>query len=345
MEMRKTAGRCAVSMSAAAALLAACGGSQPPIVPGAMPQSRAAAEPADRGRSWMLPEAKSKDLLYVVYPTQASEGYIDAYSYPQGVLEGQITGLSNPGGDCTDASGDVYVTNGDPSGHSIVEFAHGGTKPIRTLLEPGTNPFSCAVDPANGDLAVTNYGTSAGQGASIAVYRKAKGKPRIYTDSNFLNYAYCTYDNADDLFVDGKYPGGYETPIVAELPHGGKSLLTLNLNDEIGWLSGVQWDKKYLAVGQAIKPYILRFRISGTTGTLVGSTPLTDATDAFQFVFARNKVIVANVWFYDRYEFETDVLVYNYPRGGNSTQRIAYKIGGSELDSVALSPKPQNGLR
>jgi hypothetical protein len=45
-------------------LLAACGGSQPPIgAPRAMPQSPAIATHLDRSRSWMLPEAKSENLL------------------------------------------------------------------------------------------------------------------------------------------------------------------------------------------------------------------------------------------------------------------------------------------
>jgi phospholipase C len=49
-------GRFALSISAAVAFLAACGGSQPPIgAPGAMPQSRASATQADRGGSWMAP--------------------------------------------------------------------------------------------------------------------------------------------------------------------------------------------------------------------------------------------------------------------------------------------------
>jgi hypothetical protein len=56
--------RYALSSCAAAAILAGCGGSQPPIAtPGAMPLSRAIATHADRAGSWMLPEAKSKDLL------------------------------------------------------------------------------------------------------------------------------------------------------------------------------------------------------------------------------------------------------------------------------------------
>ena len=58
--------RYALTSCVAAAMLTGCGGSQPPIgAPGAMPQTSAIATHADRGKSWMLPEAKSQDLLYV----------------------------------------------------------------------------------------------------------------------------------------------------------------------------------------------------------------------------------------------------------------------------------------
>jgi hypothetical protein len=47
-----------LSACAAAAVLAGCGGSQPPIgAPGAKPQASRIATRADRGKSWMLPEA------------------------------------------------------------------------------------------------------------------------------------------------------------------------------------------------------------------------------------------------------------------------------------------------
>lgn len=287
----------------------------------------------------MSGDTSAKDLLYVVNPGLDSQhtGTVDLYSYPQGVLEQQITSVTYPGGDCSDNKGNVYVTAYEPSGNVLVEFAHGGTQPIRTLSLPGTNPFSCAVDPTTGDLAVTNYGTTAGNGASLLVFRKAKGKPKIYTDSDFLNFAYATYDHAGNLFFDGKYPRGYEQPIFAELPRGGKSIEKLNLNYTIGWLSAVQWDGKYLAVGQAVKPYIFRFKITGTSGTQVGSTALSDATTAFQFVLDGKHVIVANQFFYDRYFYEWDVLVYDYPQGGNSSGRIAYDIGGPPITSIALS--------
>jgi hypothetical protein len=317
--------------------LTGCLGAQPPVaVPGtsSLIASSAGAKTMKTGiRSWMATGAGAKDLLYVVIPTVNTQGTVNIYSFPQGTLEGQITDLTNPGGDCSDARGDIYVTDATPSGNRIVEYAHGSTQPTRMLSVPGANPFSCAVDPTNGDLAVTNYGTTQGRGATIAIFHKAKGQPQTYEGLDFLNYAYCSYSRADDLFIDGHYFQGYEVPKFAQVT--GKSLLPLDLNYEIGWISSVQWDGRYLAVGQAVKPYIFRFSISGTKGTLVGSTPLTDAYDAFQFVIAGKKAIVANLYYYDRYIARFDVLVYNYPQGGNSTQRIMTSDTG--LFSIALS--------
>jgi hypothetical protein len=58
--------RYALSISAAA-MLAGCGGSQPPIGGvNTMPQSRAIAQHAARTKSWMALGLKQHDLLYVV---------------------------------------------------------------------------------------------------------------------------------------------------------------------------------------------------------------------------------------------------------------------------------------
>jgi len=50
-------------------MLSGCGGSQPPIgTPGAMQQTSAIATHAERGKSWVLPEASGEDLLYASTP-------------------------------------------------------------------------------------------------------------------------------------------------------------------------------------------------------------------------------------------------------------------------------------
>lgn len=58
-------GRYLLGCFAAAAMLAACGGSQPPTgASDTIHQSRAIAAHDVRGGSWMLPEANSSDLVY-----------------------------------------------------------------------------------------------------------------------------------------------------------------------------------------------------------------------------------------------------------------------------------------
>jgi len=125
-------------------MLAGCGGSQAPIgAPGAMPQSRTIATHADRGKSWMAPEAKVEDLLY------ASDGQSSAFvfSYPAGKLVGELTDFSTPIYECSDSSGDIFITNYDGT-QGVDEYAHGGTAPIAMFPVPEAS--GCSVDQQRG---------------------------------------------------------------------------------------------------------------------------------------------------------------------------------------------------
>jgi hypothetical protein len=96
----RTLARYALSFGAASALLAGCGGTQPPIgAPGTMPQSRAIATHTERGGSWMLPEAKSQKLLYVSSDA-TKEVYI--FEYPKLKLLTTLSGFESPEGLCSD---------------------------------------------------------------------------------------------------------------------------------------------------------------------------------------------------------------------------------------------------
>ena len=152
-----------VGLCAALAVFAGCGGSQPPITaPGAMAQSRAVAQHAGgagHNASWMLPEAKNEDLLYVT-----NYSVVTVYTYPQGKLVGTLRGFNSASGACVDAAGDVFVANFKP--FAVYEYAHGGTKRIATYK--GVGAYSCALDPVSGDLAVT--------GASQTVFIFQEGR-------------------------------------------------------------------------------------------------------------------------------------------------------------------------
>ncbi len=126
----------------AAALLAGCGGSQPPIgAPGAMPQTSAIATHARSGKSWMLPEAKSEDLLYV------STFYgVYVFKSPSGSLVGNLD-VPGPGGLCSNRAGNIFVTA--PGDYEAFEYAHGGASPIAAFSDNyiDFNPVDCSADP------------------------------------------------------------------------------------------------------------------------------------------------------------------------------------------------------
>jgi hypothetical protein len=187
--------RYALSSCVAAAMLAGCGGSQPPIgAPGVIPQTSTIATHADRGKSWMLPEAKTEDLLYASSQSGPPTYYrptVWVFSYPQGKLVGKLMGFAPSAqlyGLCTDRKGDVFVTGwgtGTVLQSQIYEFAHGGTQLKATLNDPGS-AFGCAIDPTTGNLAVTNYFSQSGpsNNGNVEIYRHAKGKPTMHYDNN-----------------------------------------------------------------------------------------------------------------------------------------------------------------
>ena len=141
--------RSAVGISAFTALCAGC--AQPAMqlgAPGAASQTSVSTSNG-KARSWMLSEARHRDLLYAA----ANNSTVYVFSYPKGTLVGTLSGFDFPEGLCVDRSGDVWITNSAGTGN-IVEHAHGGTSPIATLNSGYGDPIGCSVDPKTGDLAV-----------------------------------------------------------------------------------------------------------------------------------------------------------------------------------------------
>ena len=157
---------CAAGVLAAAIALTGCGG-------GSQTTPTANAQVLKRAGSWMAPDLAERDLLYL---SDDGNGNVYVYSFPGAKLQGTLTGLSVPTGECADKAGDVWIV--EEGTNDIVEYAHGGTVPIATLSDPGNAPEACAVDPTTGNLAVANPQTlSAGVG-SVGVYAHAQGTRR-----------------------------------------------------------------------------------------------------------------------------------------------------------------------
>jgi|HubBroStandDraft_4_1064222.scaffolds.fasta_scaffold171772_1 hypothetical protein len=264
--------RYAFSICVAVAILAGCGGSQPPIgAPGAMPQSPAIATHAVHGTSWMLPEAKSEDLLYV---SDGSTDSVFVYSYKSRQQVGNLTGFGSPYGQCVDGTGDVWIA--DFRSSDVVEYAHGGTKPLKTLsVGGGSNgwPVGCSVSP-NGDLAVSiGLLADAPSGAgAILVFKGASGLPVTYTDSDCYNPLAPGYDDKGNLYVEGtEYISYYmQRGNVCELPAGGTSLRVVSVRRRdhgrkrpAFGTGGVMWDGKHLAL------LVINKRFKSTTATAI----------------------------------------------------------------------------
>lgn len=250
--------RNALTIGATVAFLAACGGSQSLIVaPGTIPQSRVVDTHGQRGGSWMLPEAKSQDLVYV-----SDRSSLLVYT-TRGKQVGAIEYLSDPGV-CSDAQGNVWITNGGIA----LEFPHGGTVPINEVYTPDYYAaVSCAVDSTTGSLALTLY--ASGKAPEIAVYQTTSETPQLYGDTDFSYFTYPAYDTAGNLYVNG---GRGRKVLLGELPTGAGAITTITLNKKLGAVGGLQWDGKYLAVGDGRYNVVYQVSVSGSTATVQTST-------------------------------------------------------------------------
>jgi hypothetical protein len=289
-----------------------------------MPQSSAIATHAAHGKSWMAPEAKSEDLLYVA---ACGGSGVSAFSYPRGRLVGSLHVAGC--GLCSKANGDFYVTSGD----HIYEYTHGGTSPIATLNDFTGNAFDCSVDPTTGSLAVTNPQAYYSGAGSVMIYRGGKLK-LIYWDTNLYHVDFCTYDDKGNLFIDGST---YSSSSVgfAELANHSRRLRTITLNQTFANAGAIRWDGAHLLVGQGSgsqqSSTLYQFGISGSEGTEVGSVPLIDAVDLSWYWIQGSRVIGSD------YSKNADAGIWKYPIGGNPIKTLSEAPRGGVTVSVAPS--------
>lgn len=308
----------ALNVGAIAALLAGCGGSQPPVAASPMLTQRLVnREAKSAGQSWMKPDAVTRDLLYI-----SDFRTVKVFTYPQGQPEGILRGFGDSVGECADNKANVFVV--DRGANEILEYAHGAITKRAVLHSLINYPNGCSVDPTTGNLAVATRGYSS-RGAALEVYRHARGTATLYRDSRFQHFDFCGYDSHGNLFADGETSS--RAFVFAELAKGTKALKNVTLNQTILFPGQVQWDGANVAVGDAISPEIYEFTISGSSGDKVGTTHLGDnAYHPQQFWIQRPTVIVPNLYEV-RHSFHSNVLFYNYPAGGRATKRLFEDLG------------------
>ncbi|MGP8101980.1 MAG: hypothetical protein ACLQHL_14675 [Candidatus Cybelea sp.] len=347
--MRLHLGHQTLAAAVIVALLSGCGGGMSPAQLGSTGQNTAAqlrfigstgaAHPfqsvgANAARSWMAPDAKkSKSLLYVA---DEDTNDVEVYSYPDGKLKGTLTGFQTPSGVCSNKAGDVFILNGN--GTTVEVFAHGGSSPIRTLDLPGYPELNCSVDPKTGNLALGVLGYSCGD--CFVVFAGGSGTATIYTPSGQTGLPGCAYDNNGNLFCDAY--GAGDAFALYELPKGGSTVGTVAVSGVGSLRAGsMQWDGTDLAFGAGAGPTLYQIQLSGSTGSVVGSTSLSGAGAVWQFWITNNLGSKKHKGL--RVIAPTDVNsapvvgYWNYPAGGTATKTIT--SGLMQPDGAALSTK------
>ncbi len=311
----------ALALCLGVAAWSGCGAQQAPTPTMLLPAARSAGNP------WMAPNTSSRDLLYVT----GDCGGICVFTYPGGTLVGQITDSNSPFGECVDKASDVFVADfGGGSGTAaIVEYAHGGKKPIATLSDPGYYPESCSIDPTTGNLAVTN------DGGPLAIYTGAKGDPTYYTDSKAYPNGFCAYDDKGNLFVDGEYVGSGDYALL-EMPKGSHTFKSIKLDSPPSFWYDIQWAGKYLALADS-PTVIYHVAISDAKGKIIGSTLLNGPVSGIEVQFwIQGGTIIEP---YGTGDLPDEIGFWKYPSGGKLRKKIdGSQFGNAELIGTVVSP-------
>ncbi|MBV8067114.1 MAG: hypothetical protein JO113_03975, partial [Candidatus Eremiobacteraeota bacterium] len=265
--------RClAFGLSASITILTACAGSQP-TVPSVF-ESPVIRGSISHDASWMRAGAKSIKLLLYVSDFQAGRVYVSDYA--TGDLQGILAGFNEPAGLCVDAGGDVWIAQAD--GEAVVEYAHGGTRPIKTLNTSG-RAFGCSVAP-NGDLAVANFDVGSSPG-SVQVFKHASGTPQQYTCPGRGYYYPPGYDIEGNLYVEALDNLRLADVGVCMLASNGNSMKSVNVNVTINSGGSVMWDGRHITLtdvdyDKMWTTAVYRARESaGGDLTVIGTTQLT----------------------------------------------------------------------
>jgi hypothetical protein len=201
--------RCALGMFTAIAMLAGCGGSQPPIgAPGTMAQSHIAT-PGSKTYNVTGP------LLYVTNYTYNSVTVYHASGKDPAPIATISDGLNAPSGDCLDSHGTLYVTNQPASnGGWVAAYRLGKTEPSMVITKGINTAAFCAID-SNGNLWVTNIG-----GPNVTEYLYGSKRPHTVITKGVPDPVGIALDHSGNLYVSNRlsssdvvvYAPGNKTP-------------------------------------------------------------------------------------------------------------------------------------
>ncbi len=281
---------------------------------------------ASRGKSWFNAAAQQSTLLYV-----SNTGGVTVYAYGGNnsfTLVGELFGFQTPAGECSDARGNVFIT--DEAARAIVEYGHGSITPKAVIPDTQGQPLSCAIDRTTGHMAVTNYSDPSGaEPGNIVVYTLPSGTATEYSDSHLYEPLYCAFDRKGNLFANA-YDDTFHG-VLGELRKGNSNFTILTLSGGTlnipGWVltKGTQ-----LLMGDLYDPKtssIYQLSVRGSTATVVGKIALSDTQTLAQFTLFGSGSATAIIAPDNDY---SNVQIYSFPGGsslGSFTNGLSQPIG------------------
>jgi hypothetical protein len=285
---------CLVRRGSAGALLAA-------VLSGCSGPSQIAPTQNFAVASVMSPAAsKDSSLLYV-----SNASNVTVYNYENGggiILVGTLTGFTSPGGMCTDAAGDVWIT--DYNSRNVYEYAHGGSSPIGTITQKLGYPYSCAVDNATGNLAVSYWHPNGHfrNYAEVVIYPHGAQPGSSYgPKTGFYRAYFLAYDSQSNLYTTGTacgYSGCYRASYIDlfKLARGQSTFKLIQGPARQSAPSAIAWVNPFFLIGSGKSgdggAQALKVLVTGGRSTVIGKLSFAQTFLTYGFSRRANLVIV-----------------------------------------------------
>ena len=275
---------------------------------------------ADRSASGMASDAASTASLLYVSDAGTFDVYV--YTFPELKPAGKLTGFDEPQGECSDKSGNVWITN--TVSQQVLEFAHGGKHAIRTLTDPSGYPGGCAVDASSGDLAVTNVFNNSGAG-EVLIYHGGRGTPTPYSNPAVTFYYFDGYDAAGNLYVSGSTAG--RAYVLSRLARGRHKLESLSVRGgTVHFPGSVQWIGTGLVLGDQEcdgkkSACFYEATVRGSLVKIARKTALTGSCDVAEAWIQHGLIAAAD--YDDCRRSRSGAYLWKYPGGGTAIRGVS----------------------
>jgi hypothetical protein len=328
--------RSALGLCSAFLLLNGCGAAPTASSPGTALAPLARPAHSDHGQSWMKPgTANIKELLYV---SDLATDDVYVYDYTSGEAVGKLTGFDQPGAQCVDPKGDVFIA----TVHGLVGYKHGGTRRIiRTL--PGA-AIGCVMHLSTYSVLLSS---SSGPDMDCTSYRHQKRVSCWKSPSACYTMWPIGADFKGVQVAEGEPSGGGAVAVCTEFD-------VLSFKQAIYSPGSVMWDGKYLALtdqeaGGADQTGIYQASLTGTTLTLHGETVLTDPCDSGSTKVAQPFIVGTKNTL--RNKMQGTIVVggnalcpgtfdyWKYPAGGDPVMTLPSAPQEPSGDSVSIAQK------